>query len=158
MLSRPSIVALAAIVALAGCESAAKKAEKKRKEQQNHDFSKEPSFQAFLGRLYTAVKNKDHAMLQSMMSSDFGYRWDDPPPGDNVFTYWDINNVWPELDRVLAQRFVPHRAEGGDLYMVAPPEMTTDPNYAGYRAGIRLVGGSWKFAYFVPPQVGGQAQ
>ena len=97
-------------------------------------------------------------MLQSMMAPNFGYRWDDPPPGDNVFTYWDMNNLWPEVEKVLAQKFVPFRAEGGDLYMVAPPEMTTDPDYAGYRAGIRLVMGSWKFAYFVPPQPAGQTQ
>ncbi len=150
-------LALVAALACAGCESAEMKAEKKKQEQ-TRDFSKEPNFQAFIGRLYTAVGNKDQAMLQSMMTSDFGYRWDDPPPGDNVFTYWDLNNVWPELQRVLAQKFVPYRADGGDLYMVAPPEMTTDPNYAGYRAGMRLVTGSWKFAYFVPPETGGQAQ
>jgi len=154
---RPSIFALTVVLAVSGCESAAKKAEKKRNEK-NRDFSQEPNFQAFLGRLYTAVKNKDQAMLQSMMAPNFGYRWDDPPPGDNVFTYWDVNNIWPELEKVLTQKFVPFRAEGGDMYMVAPPEMATNPDYAGYRAGIRLVVGSWKFAYFVPPQPGGHTQ
>jgi hypothetical protein len=157
MSSRPLILALAAAVGFVGCESAAKKAEKKKQEQ-NRDFSKEPNFQAFIGRLHTAVSNKDHAVLQTMMTSDFGYRWDDPPPGDNVFTYWDMNNVWPEVQRILTLKFVPYRADQGDLYMVAPPEMTTDPNYAGYRAGMRLVMGSWKFAYFVPPEPGGQTQ
>ena len=157
MLFRPSFVAFAAVLALAGCESAEKKAEKKRQEG-NRDFAKEPGFQAFIGRLHTAVRNKDHAMLQSLMAPDFGYRWDDPPPGENVFTYWDINGLWPEVERILAQKFVPYRAERGELYMVAPPEMTTDANYAGYRAGMRLVTGSWKFAYFVPPQPGGQTQ
>jgi len=35
-------------------------------------------------------------------------------------------------------------------YMVAPLQFA-DPslNYDGYRAGIRRVNGSWKFAYFV---------
>jgi hypothetical protein len=34
--------------------------------------------------------------------------------------------------------------------MVAPPQFA-DPSaeYTGYRAGIRRVNGSWKFAYFV---------
>ncbi len=34
--------------------------------------------------------------------------------------------------------------------MVAPPQFA-DPaaDYNGYRAGIRRVNGSWKFAYFV---------
>jgi hypothetical protein len=50
---RPSIFALAVVLAVSGCESAAKKAEKKRNEK-NRDFSQEPNFQAFLGRLYTA--------------------------------------------------------------------------------------------------------
>jgi hypothetical protein len=157
MSSRSIPLVLAAALTLCGCESAEKKAEKKRQEG-NRDFSAEPGFQAFLGRLYTAVKNKDHAMIGSMMTPDFGYRWDDPPPGDNVFTYWDMNNIWPEVEQILRTKFVPFRAEGGSMYMVAPPEMASDPNYAGYRAGMRLVTGSWKFAYFVPPQPGGQAQ
>ena len=33
--------------------------------------------------------------------------------------------------------------------MVAPPQFATDQQYNGWRAGIRLVNGSWKFAYFV---------
>jgi len=35
-------------------------------------------------------------------------------------------------------------------YMVAPPQFAdASLNYEGYRAGIRRVNGSWKFAYFV---------
>jgi hypothetical protein len=34
--------------------------------------------------------------------------------------------------------------------MVAPPQFADEAaQYTGYRAGIRRVKGSWKFAYFV---------
>jgi len=37
--------------------------------------------------------------------------------------------------------------------MVAPPEVTYDANYRGYRAGLQQVNGAWRFAFFVstPP-------
>ena len=31
-------------------------------------------------------------------------------------------------------------------------EVATQPGYQGYRAGMRIVGGSWKFTYFVPAE------
>ena len=130
--------------ALTGCEAPYKKKDaddRKPLKDQSHD----QTFQAFLGRLKIAVGNKDRQMLATLMASDFGYRWDTPPPGEGVFDYWDHNNLWPELAGLLRQRFVPN-----ELYMVSPPEVVTKPGYAGYRVGMRTVGGSWKFAYFVP--------
>jgi hypothetical protein len=132
--------------AFVGCETPYKKsdaAEKRPLKYQRDD----QAFQAFVGRLRIAVAKKDRQMLATMMAGDFGYRWDNAPPGEVVFDYWDQHNVWPELGNVLRQKFEPN-----DLYMVAPPEVVTDPTYAGYRAGIRIVGGSWKFAYFVPAE------
>ena len=40
-----------------------------------------------------------------------------------------------------------------ELAAAAPKEVTFDPDYKGYRAGLQLVNGSWRFAYFVsaPP-------
>jgi hypothetical protein len=139
-----SLFCLLALVFFAGCDTPYKKSDAEEKAAMK-DQSKDHSFQAFLGRLRTAVAKKDRAVLPTMMTGDFGYRWDNPPPGESVFDYWDKNNVWPELSEILKQKFEPN-----DLYMVAPREVITDPNYAGYRAGMRLVGGSWKFAYFVP--------
>ena len=53
--------------------------------------------------------------------------------------------VWPELDGILSEKFV----KKGD-FMVAPPQFANESlNYDGYRAGLRRVNGSWKFAYFV---------
>jgi hypothetical protein len=37
-----------------------------------------------------------------------------------------------------------------DGFMVAPPQLAEDPDYAGFRAGVRMVNGSWRFVYFVP--------
>ena len=151
------VLAAVALLPLAGCGTLfdkKKQEEKKKKEEDaKKDASKDPNFQAFIGRLRTAVARKDYAMLQSMMAPDFGYRWDNPPPGDNVFTYWDLNNIWPEVARILREPFVPH----GD-YMVAPPELVTNPGAVTYRAGMRRYVGSWRFAYFVPPEPGPQAQ
>ncbi len=139
-----SLLCLLMVALLAGCESPYKESDAQEKKEKK-DQSKDQSFQAFLGRLRIAVAKKDRAMLASMMTGDFGYRWDNPPAGESIFDYWDQHNSWVELSRILKEKFEPN-----DIYMVAPREVVTDPSYAGYRAGLRLVGGSWKFAYFVP--------
>jgi len=83
-------------------------------------------------------------MLASLMTADFGYRWDTPPAGESVFQYWSMNDVWPTLEGIVGQKFVPN-----GTYMVAPAQVATSRSYQGYRAGMRLERGSWKFAYFV---------
>ena len=111
---------------------------------QNGDIA----FQAFIGRLRHAIAAHDLQTIASMMTTDFGYRLEPPGEGDGVFAYWDQNDVWPELQRVVEQKFAPK-----ENYMVAPPEFLTDEaHYTGYRAGIRMDNGSWKFAYFVSGQ------
>jgi hypothetical protein len=139
-----SICSLLLVLLLAGCQAPYKK-EDEADRQPLKDQAKDTSFQAFIGRLRIAVAKKDLQTLASMMTTDFGYRWDTPPPEDNVFAYWDQNNLWPELRSILQEKFVPN-----DLYMVAPSQVVTDPEYRGYRAGMRTIGGSWRFAYFVP--------
>ncbi len=110
------------------------------------DQNGDQSFQAFLSRLRQAVHAHDVETIASMMTEDFGYRIEPLGEGKGVFEYWDENNVWPELELIIKERFVPN----GDKYMVAPVDFVTNPDhYAGYRAGLRLVNGSWKFAYFV---------
>lgn len=138
------------VIALAGCKTPYKESDEERNKQRQNATT-DPAFEGFVGRLRIAVKKKDHAMLRSLMTPDFGYRWDAAPPGDDVFTYWDLNNLWPELSALLDRGFAPHEAEPGQVFMVAPPELTTDPNYGGYRLGLKQIVGSWKFVYFVPP-------
>lgn len=140
------IVCLLLVGVLAGCESPYKKSDDAEKRPLKYQ-AKDQAFLAFVGRLRIAVGKKDRAILSTMMAPDFGYRWDSPPPGENVFDYWDQHNLWPEVSKILHHDFEPN-----DLYMVAPSEVVTDPTYAGYRAGVRIVGGSWKFAYFVPTE------
>ena len=102
-------------------------------------------FQAFVGRLRKAVKAHDVHTLTSMMTEDFGYRLEPVGSGPGVFQYWDENGLWVELDGILSEKFVKK-----DAYMVAPPQFADEATqYTGYRAGIRRVKGSWKFAYFV---------
>lgn len=106
------------------------------------------AFQAFLGRLRRAVAAHDLPAVAELMTPEFGYLLEptptDPGTGKGVFAYWDQNNVWPELELVLRERFVPYGS-----YMVAPPEFAVqEGNYRGYRAGIQLINGGWKFAYF----------
>lgn len=110
------------------------------------DQNGDQAFLAFLGRLRLAIRAHDVDTIASMMTTDFGYRIEPLGEGKGVFEYWDQNNVWPELELVMKERFVPN----GERYMVAPAEFVTNPdNYTGYRAGLRLENGSWKFAYFV---------
>ncbi len=145
MLFRLILCALLAFT-LAGCESPYKKSDAAEKKAEK-DSNKDPSFQAFLGRLRIAANKRDKVMLSTMMMADFGYRWDNPPQGESPFDYWEQHQLWGELSSILKKKFVPH-----EDYMVAPPEVANDPKYGGYRAGLRQIGGSWRFAYFVPAE------
>jgi hypothetical protein len=136
---------------LTGCKSHSK-AEKARKaalsKQAKADLRDEVSdvdFQAFVGRLRKAAAAHDMTTLASMMTPTFGYKLEPKLEGEGVFKYWDDENIWPELEGILSEKFV----KKGD-YMVAPPQFA-DPalNYDGFRAGIRRINGSWKFVYFV---------
>ena len=146
---RRSFACLALTLILAGCAAEKERQKKKdaaeKKQEQSKKVAEDPAFLAFLGRLRIAVANKDQATITSMMAADFGYRWDTAPVGDNVFTYWDLNESWPVLSKLLREKFVAH-----DGYMVAPAVVATDPSFHGFRAGMRMLNGSWKFAYFVP--------
>jgi len=132
------------LAAFAGCQTPYKKKDEEAKKPMP-DQSADQSFQSFIGRLRMAVKKQDQAMLTSLMTADFGYRWDTPPPGESVFQYWSMNDIWPLLNGIVSQKFEPN-----GTYMVAPLQVVKDPTYKGYRAGVRLERGSWKFAYFVP--------
>lgn len=123
-----------------------KKADQLRSTARNSDVS----FQAFVSRLRQAAKAHDTAEMANMMTTDFGYHINPDLEGEGVFAYWDENNVWPELNLVLGETFVVNKVPNQKEYMVAPAEFVVDPgNYPGYRAGITLINGSWKFAYFV---------
>jgi hypothetical protein len=131
-------------------EALKKKAEAKLRESGDVDF------QAFVGRLRKAAANRDKETLKTMMTENFGYKYEPKmegieanATGPGVFQYWDQENLWPELDGILSERFVKKKAPGPE-FLVAPPQFA-DPslNYDGYRAGITRVKGSWKFAYFV---------
>ena len=85
-------------------------------------------------------------MVASMMTGDFGYTWEESAqPSAQIFSYWDENNLWPVLADLLDRKFTPQ-----ELYMVSPPELVSDSKYNGPRCGMRIAGGSWKFAYFLP--------
>ena len=149
-------ILLTSLLALAfvstGCQTPAQKKEKlkqaelKKKAKANlREESTDVDFQAFVGRLRKAVARRDQETLKSMMTDDFGYKLEPPMAGPGVFQYWEQENLWPELDGILSERFVKKGA-----FMVAPPQFA-DPslNYDGYRIGITRIKGSWKFAYFV---------
>jgi hypothetical protein len=124
-------------------EEAAAKA--KLEAEDAEEKGSDPNFLAFVGRLRKAVAQHDVNMLAPMMTTNFGYRLDPVGEGEGVFQYWDQMNIWPQLQAVLDQRFVPK-----GIFLVAPPAFATDSdNFHGYRAGIVSVNGSWKFAYFV---------
>ena len=123
----------------------ARKAALKKKTKADLREPQDVDFQAFVGRLRKAVVKRDLETLKSMMTDDFGYKLEPPMSGAGVFQYLDQENLWPELEGILSERFVKKGA-----FMVSPPQFA-DPslNYDGYRAGITRVRGSWKFAYFV---------
>ncbi len=136
-------------LALAGCKSTAKKQPARKPAKtakvKPGEESSDVDFDAFVSRLRKAIAAHDATTIASMMTSDFGYSLSPEKSGEGVFQYWDEKNLWPELEGILSETFVKKQD-----YMVAPPQFA-DPslNYDGYRAGIRRVNGSWKFAYFV---------
>ena len=149
----PVLLAFALVAggSLSGCKTPPK-ADKAKKEALNkktkanlREESSDVDFQAFIGRLRKAVTAHDMNTLAGMMTPDFGYNLKPEMSGDGVFKYWDEQNLWPELDGILSEKFV----KKGE-FMVAPPQFADESlNYDGYRAGVRRVNGSWKFAYFV---------
>lgn len=146
MTFRLTLCLLLALSLCACLDDAKKKKDAAAKNQPLKNVASDTNFQAFVGRLRIAVQKKDAPMLASLMTADFGYTTDETAPGGaQIFAYWDQNDSWPVLSHLLDQKFVPL-----DLYMVSPPAMATDENYAGPRCGIRMERGSWKFAYFLP--------
>jgi len=144
-----SVLLLLALAA-GGCQNPEKK--KKTTKQETKPAKVKPGqestdvdFDGFVSRLRKAVTAHDMKTIAQMMTADFGYSLNPERSGDGVFQFWDENNLWPELEGILSEKFVKKQE-----YMVAPPQFA-DPslNYDGYRAGIRRVNGSWKFAYFV---------
>jgi hypothetical protein len=145
-----SLLALAFV--FAGCQTPQQKKEKlkqaelkKKAKADLREESTDVDFQAFVGRLRKAVAKRDVEAIKSMMTDDFGYKLEPAMSGPGVFQYWEQENLWPELDGILSERFVKKGA-----FMVSPPQFA-DPslNYDGYRIGITRMRGSWKFAYFV---------
>src|SRR6202045_1329844 len=119
------------------CQTPEQKKEKARKEALKKKAKadlREPQdvdFQAFVGRLRKAVTSRDMATLKTMMTDDFGYKLEPPMAGPGVFQYWDQENLWPELDGILSEKFV----KKGN-FLVAPPQFADSSlNYDGYRAG-----------------------
>src|SRR6476661_2913655 len=138
---------LIGVLALGGCKSTGSKDKnkkpdvKKRADATLREENNDVDFQAFVGRLKQAVAARDMNTIAGMMPADFLYAINPERSGDGVFKYWDENNLWPELEGILTEKF----AKKGE-YWVAPPQWA-DPtlNYDGYRVGIRRVSGSWKF-------------
>jgi hypothetical protein len=138
-------------VALTGCKTPSKAAKDKKaaldkKAKANlREENTDVDFQAFVSRLRKAVAARDMTTIATMMTTDFGYSLKPELTGDGVFKYWDEQNLWPELEGILSEKFVKK-----GIYMVAPPQFADESlNYDGYRAGIRRINGSWKFVYFV---------
>ena len=139
------LLILALVFTFASCNTPSKKKKHPTPPpNQIPDQSGDVAFESFVGRLRQAAATHDVQTLASMMTPNFGYRLEPLGEGDGVFQFWDQKNVWPDLLMILQQKFVP-----SGNFMVAPPQFATDQQYNGWRAGIRLVNGSWKFAYFV---------
>jgi hypothetical protein len=147
---------LVGTLALSGCGLFKKKdkadqaaAAQTKKDQQTTEDNADVDFQSFVSRLRKAVEARDMNTIAAMMTPDFAYVMGNSPEqdrkGEGVFQFWDENGLWPELEGILSEKFVKK-----DDFMVAPPQFANPAiEYDGYRAGIRRVNGSWKFAYFV---------
>ena len=147
-----ALILLVAVVILAGCPMPDKKSKTAKGKEQMKDQNGDTAFQAFLGRMRKAIETHDKIVLASMMAPDFGYRWDQGPEGETPFAYWDRHKLWGELAALMRERWTPH-----DAFMVVPPQFAQSETYPGYRAGLTMVNGSWRFAYFVSAPPAGDA-
>src|SRR2546421_11900079 len=110
-----AFVFLLSALAFSGCGMfKSKKDEKKpsidkRAKADLREENNDVDFQAFVGRLRKAVAAHDVNALASMMTEDFAYVLGKNPSedrkGDGVFKYWDENNLWPELEGIMTERF-----------------------------------------------------
>ncbi len=149
-----AVLLLVAAISASGCKSAAKRemrqeAAQIKKDARTTETNSDLDFQSFIARLRKAVTRRDMNTLAAMMTPDFAYvlgaTSEQDKKGDGVFQYWDENGLWPELEGIVSEQFVKNQD-----FMVAPPQFANPAiEYDGYRAGIRRVNGSWKFAYFV---------
>ncbi|CAN5643368.1 hypothetical protein BH18VER1_BH18VER1_15440 [soil metagenome] len=149
-----ALLLLVLVIGLTGCKSVAKRkkdaaAAQVKTDTQTTEVNADTDFQSFLGRFRKAVRARDMNTLAAMMTPDFAYVLGDTTSqdrkGEGVFQYWDENGLWPELEGIVAEKFVKK-----EDYMVAPPQFANPAlEYDGYRAGIRRVNGSWKFVYFI---------
>src|SRR3954447_25177477 len=147
-----AILLLLCALAFTGCSSASKKkkdATAQTKKDAVQQDATDQDFEAFLGRLRKAVQAHDAHTIASMMTPDFAFVMGSSAAqdrkGEGVFQYWDDNGLWPELEGILSEKFVKK-----DDFMVAPPQFANPAiDYDGYRSGMRRLGGSWKFVYFV---------
>ena len=146
---------LLSAIALGGCNTFGPNKDKKnaavktRAKAELRDENGDVDFQAFVGRLKKAVATHDVTTVASMMTEDFAYvlgaTTAEDRRGEGVFKYWDEKGLWTELDAILTESF----AKKGEFW-VAPPQFADESlKYTGYRVGVRRVGGSWKFVYFV---------
>jgi hypothetical protein len=129
---------------LSGCASRKKSKMVKPSATNMADQSGDVAFQSFVSLLRKAVAKRDESALATMMTGNFGYSWEPGGEGPGVFEYWNRTNLWPELQLVLKEKFVP-----SGKVMVAPAQTTFDPDYKGYVAGLQQVNGSWRFIFFV---------
>ena len=148
-----TVLLLLCALTFSGCGGRGKKkkneAAQTKKEEPLANQGMDQDFNAFIGRLRKAVAVRDMNTIAQMMTPDFAYVMGasdaEDRKGEGVFQYWDENGLWPELEGIVSENFVKK-----DEYMVAPPQFANPAvEYDGYRAGIRRVNGSWKFAYFV---------
>src|ERR1700704_45030 len=119
----PVLLAFALVLggSLSGCKTPPK-TDKTKKEALNkktkanlREESSDVDFQSFVGRLRKAVAGHDMNTLAGMMTTDFGYKIEPKMEGEGVFKYWDEQNLWPELEGILSEKFVKYKD-----FMVAP--------------------------------------
>lgn len=153
-MKRTATILLLAVAVCSGCKAPAKPDKEQRAAQAKKDAAPKPQnfdvdFQSFISRLRKAVQARDTNAVAEMMTPDFAFVLGSAPEqdrkGEGVFQYWEENGLWPELEGILSEEFV----KKGE-FMVAPPQFANPAiDYDAYRAGIRLVNGRWKFAYFL---------
>ena len=105
-----------------------------------------PAAAQVIAAVSQAAGARDVGKLRMFMADQFVYSSGDEPSADTAIVVWQADpSIFGELTRALDAGCAHDPAKGE---VVCPAAFLSDAGQAGYRAGFRQAGGSWRMVYF----------
>ena len=100
------------------------------------------SFESANLRMMEASITRDQEVIQPMLAPDFNWREDDAPLTETPFEFWNRQNLWGTLNKLLNQ------TSFDSAGLKIAPRDAKNASYTGPRLAWRKVGDEWRLAYF----------